>query len=124
MSLSGGFGLNRSKSKKRERSKFERKGVQKERLDISQEGMDKIIQDVLGQAGGLASIFAGEQATGLYDSTVANQAAGDLAARVAGELAKLTAERIVTTKEKGKGTGTTSGKATSLDLTGEGTFGA
>jgi hypothetical protein len=71
----------------------------RERLEISDEAVDKIIGDVLGGADGLASIFAGEQNAGVFDSSVAAQAAGDLAANLVGEIAKLKAEKV--TEEEG-----------------------
>ena len=79
-------------------------GTTVESLSIDQEGIDKIIQDVLGGAEGLASIFSGEQNAGIFDSSVAAQAAGDLASRLVGEIAQLTAEKTTkqdqTTKQK------------------------
>ena len=66
----------------------------------------KIIADVLGGPQGLAEIFAGEQTAGIFDSTVAAQASGDITANVIGELAKITGERETTqdsiTKKKTK----------------------
>ena len=75
-------------------------GTTTERLNIEQEGIDKIIQDVLGGAEGLASIFSGEQNAGIFDSSVAAQAAGDLASRLVGEIAQLTAEKETTQEAK------------------------
>ena len=65
----------------------------REKLNIDQAGIDKIIQDVLGGADGLAAIFSGEQSAGVFNSSVAAQASGDLAAKLVGEIAKLTAEK-------------------------------
>lgn len=70
--------------------------TQVERLKLDEAAIEKIIQDVLGGAEGLAGIFSQEQAAGVFDSSVAAQAAGDLASRLVGELAKLTAEKEVT----------------------------
>ncbi len=64
-----------------------------ERLRLDPFAVKKIIQDVLGGAEGLASIFQGEQTAGIFDSSVAAQASGDLAAKLVGELTKLTAEK-------------------------------
>jgi len=69
------------------------RAVQRERLKIDDVAIQKIIEDVLGGAEGLADIFAGEQTAGIFDSSVAAEAAGDLAAKLAGEIAKLTAEK-------------------------------
>ncbi len=71
-------------------------GESRDRLDISDEAIDKIVSDILSGPEGLASIFAGEQAAGIFDSSVAAQAAGDLTAKITGEIAKLRAERIQT----------------------------
>jgi len=69
------------------------KGTTTQRLNISQEAVEKIIADVLGGADGLAAIFAGQNASGIFDSSVAAQAAGDLTSKLVGEIAKLTAEQ-------------------------------
>lgn len=61
-----------------------------ERLKIDREGIDAIIADLLGGTQGLASIFSDEQVSGLFSSSVAAQASGDLISQIAGELAKLT----------------------------------
>ncbi len=66
-------------------------------LKLQQEAIDKLIEDVLGAGGsGLASIFGGEQATGLFNTTTSAEQAGDLAAKIVGELAKLTGEQVTT----------------------------
>lgn len=114
--VTGALGLTKDKSKSSSASDSTgtRTGVQGTRLALSQAGIDKLIQDVLGQADGLASIFAGEQSSGLYNSTAANQAAGDLAVKIAGELAKLTATTVTTQEENitesSRGSGTKSNK--------------
>jgi len=67
-----------------------------ERLILDTNAINKIVDDVLSgpdAAQGLADIFAGEQRSGLYDSSVAAQEAGDLTANLIGELAKVTAEK-------------------------------
>jgi len=70
--------------------------TQTERLKLDEEAVQKIIQDVLGGAEGLAGVFSQEQAAGVFDSSVAAQAAGDIASKLVGELAKLTAEKEAT----------------------------
>lgn len=75
------------------------KGTITEKLNIDQEGIQKILQDVLGGADGLADIFSAESVSGLYNSTAAVQAAGDLASKLVGEIAKLTAESVTTKDE-------------------------
>ena len=67
-----------------------------ERLNLDQAAVEQIIADVLGGADGLASIFAGEQSAGIFNASASAQAAGDLASKLVGELAKLTAEKETT----------------------------
>jgi hypothetical protein len=68
-------------------------GSTKEKLNISDEAVKKIIADVLGGAGGLAEIFSGEQNAGIFNASATAQAAGDLASKLVGEIAALTAEK-------------------------------
>lgn len=82
-------------------------GIGTESLDISNEAISKIIQDVLGGAGGLAEIFGGEQSTGLYNSSAANQAAGDVTSKLVGEIAKLKAKKVSTTDTTSETSNTT-----------------
>tara|TARA_R110002167_G_scaffold366375_1_gene595573 strand:+ start:32981 stop:33448 length:468 start_codon:yes stop_codon:yes gene_type:complete len=77
---------------------------QSQRTEIDQEGIDKIIADVLGGADGLASIFAGEQSAGIYNSSTSAQAAGDLATKLAGEIAKITASNVTDSEIDTEGT--------------------
>lgn len=87
-SLFGGSGSNKGTTTS--------EGEERSRLEISDEAVEKIIQDLLGEAGGLKDIFAGEQVSGIFDSSVAAQAAGDFAANIVGEIAKLRAEQVTT----------------------------
>ncbi|PHQ81738.1 MAG: hypothetical protein COB66_01315 [Coxiella sp. (in: Bacteria)] len=80
--------------------------IGREKLNIDQAGIDKLIGDVLGGADGLASIFGGEQTAGIFSSSVSAQAAGDLATKLVGELAVLTAERVTTQDTVGVRAGT------------------
>lgn len=72
-------------------------GKTTEYLELDEEAITKILEDLLGSAQGLASIFSGEQATGLYSSSAAAAEAGDFAAQVVGELAKITGKKVSTT---------------------------
>ena len=72
------------------------KGTVTEQLEIDEEGIQKILQDILGGTQGLASIFSEEQVAGLYSGSVAAQASGDLLTKLAGEIAKLTAKKTQT----------------------------
>jgi len=83
-------------------SSYGKDTTQVEGVQLDQAAIDKIIQDVLGGADGLASIFGGEHSSGIYNSSVAAQAAGDLASKLVGEIATLTAKRITTSGEAGK----------------------
>ena len=67
-------------------------GKTTQKLNLDQDAIMKIIADVLGGADGLVSIFAGEQSAGLYNASSSAQAAGDLASKLVGEIARLTAE--------------------------------
>ncbi len=73
------------------------KGTATESLDISQEGVDKIIQDILSSEQGLAAIFGAENTAGIFNSSVSAQASGDLLSKLAGEIAKLTAKKTTAT---------------------------
>lgn len=73
------------------------KGTVTEQLEIDEEGVQKILQDILGGTQGLAPIFSEEQVAGIYGGTTAAQASGNLLANLAGEIAKLTAKKTATT---------------------------
>ena len=88
------IGGSSSASAKKENVNTVSTGTKTEQLQLDQAAIDKLIQDVLGGADGLASIFGGEQSSGLYNSSTANQAAGDLTAKLVGELAKITGKTV------------------------------
>lgn len=81
-------------------------GTSKAYLDLSPEGYNKIIRDILAADGGLASLATGENSAGGYASSVKAQLAQDLVLNIAGEMAKLTAPSIQesqsTTRKKSK----------------------
>ena len=52
----------------------------------------------MGENQGLSQVFSTEQVSGIYDSSVASEAAGDLTAKILAELAALTAEEVTTTE--------------------------
>jgi len=98
-------------------------GVETKQLQISAAGVDKIIEDVLGSEEGIAEIFSQENVAGIFDSSVAAQASGDLVANLVGEIAKLTAKEVKTTggtttqvSEEEEDEGFISGAARGLDL--------
>lgn len=71
-----------------------------EQLILEREAIAKIIEDVLGGAQGLGSIFGEEQVAGIFDSSVAAQAAGDITSKLVGELARLTGRKTTTSETK------------------------
>lgn len=110
------FGADTKKEKSTSEGQFERSGTKqgekRSRLELDQAAIEKIIGDVLGGPQGLASIFGGEQSAGIFDSSVAAQASGDLVANLIGELSKLTAEEVTSFSESETSRGTESGKST------------
>lgn len=90
-------------------------------LELDEAAIQKIIEDVLSGPQGLASIFAGEQTAGIFDSSVTAQAAGDIVANLVGELAKLTGREVstqdTTTEQTGRTTGKQSGFNFGIDAT-------
>ena len=93
-----------------------------EQLSLDQAAIEKLISDVLGGSEGLGSIFGGEQDTGLFNSSVANQAAGDLAANLIGELAKLTGKTTTEQENVGATTAASKSKGKSFELGSESSF--
>lgn len=74
----------------------------KKYLDLSPEGYNKIIQDILASDAGLASLATGENLSGGYGSSVKAQLGQDLVLNIAGEMAKLTAPTIEEGQSKSK----------------------
>lgn len=56
---------------------------------VNRAAIDKTIKDILSSNQGLADILQEEQGAGLFNSTVAQDAIGELIAKVAGEIGKL-----------------------------------
>jgi len=65
-------------------------------LDISQQGIDKVIQDILESTQGLSAVSSGQRGAGLYNSTTNQQLTNDLLTRTGGEAAKLSAKEVTT----------------------------
>lgn len=65
-------------------------------LSIDEAGIMSFIDDILSGNQGLASIFSEEAASGLFSTTAAAQASGNLLSQIAGELAKLTGVKTET----------------------------
>lgn len=65
-------------------------------LDITQEGINKMLKDILGGAGGLAAVSSGQRSSGMYNSTVNQQLTNDLMDRATGTVAAKTAKQTTT----------------------------
>lgn len=61
--------------------------TQTTKSDISKEGMDALLRQILESDKGVASIVSGERKAGIYNSSVNQQLLGDFLSRAAGELA-------------------------------------
>lgn len=92
-------------------------------LVLEDEAVAQIIRDVLSGAGGLASIFAGEQTAGIFDSSVAASASGDLVAKLVGEIAKLTGETVTSGDFTQDTAFSKESRTNELDVEAEGKFG-
>lgn len=68
--------------------------------NISQEGIDKIIYDILSSDSGLAALSSGENGSGGFGSSTKGLMAQDLMVKLAGEIANITAETTQTTQTK------------------------
>lgn len=67
--------------------------------NISDEGMQRVIDKILGGQGGIRDISSGARGAGLYDSTTEQQLTNDLVARAAGEVAERQAGTTTDTNE-------------------------
>jgi hypothetical protein len=65
--------------------------------DITQEGINKIVSDILSGTNGLASVASGQKGAGLYNSSTNQQLVNDLLSRTSGEAAKLSAKTVTNT---------------------------
>ena len=110
------IGVKKKKSKNEGLTDRSITGTESQQLKLDDAAVQKIIDDVLGSGQGLASIFGGEQTAGIFDSSVAAQSAGDLAANIVGELAKLTGESVTTKDLKERAITTDTSKTTSAGL--------
>jgi len=94
--LFGGASSSRGNVNSEQTSTTTLSGVASDFLEISDEAIDKIIADILSSESGLGAIFNEENAAGIFNGSVAKQAAGNLIAEVTGEIAKLRAKRVQT----------------------------
>lgn len=67
-----------------------------ETLEIDDVALFKMLDDALSGVSGLEAIFGQEAGSGIFDSSGAKAGAGDLIAKIAGELAKVTATKVGT----------------------------
>ncbi len=68
-----------------------------ERLNISKEGIDQMLRELMeDDSTGFARVASGQKLAGLYNSTSRNMLLNDLLTRSAGQVAKLTAEKVTT----------------------------
>jgi hypothetical protein len=100
MSFGGSASAKREDETTKEKSNSQTSGSRVEQLQLDQTAINKIISDVLGSADGLASIFGAEQGVGIYNSSSAAQASGDLVTNLVGELAKITGKNVIDTDEE------------------------
>ena len=69
-----------------------------EQVNIDEEGLLRLIDKSLEGIGGLAAIFGNEVGAGLFGSSSAKSQTEDLLAKIAGELALVTGEKVATEK--------------------------
>lgn len=74
------------------------RNVQTTRSDITAEGINKMLQDILAGDQGIAQIAMGERSSGAYNSTSRQFLTNDLLSRTAGELARLQAGTTTVTE--------------------------
>jgi hypothetical protein len=86
--------------------------VNTQKLDISQAGIDQMVNDLMSGNQGLASLTSMQKTAGLYDSSVNGQLTNDLTSRIVGEVAAKTG---TTTTKIGGSTSTTGGSTTVTD---------
>ena len=70
------------------------KSQQTQQRVLTGEAMNKIMSDLLGSEQGLASLAAGENASGSFGGTTKTQLSQDFLVKIAGELAALTAPTV------------------------------
>lgn len=68
--------------------------VNTSKLNISQEGVQSMINSILGGSQGLASLTSQEKVAGVYNSSITDQLVNDLIARTVGAVAEKTGETV------------------------------
>ncbi len=74
-------------------------GTQTVKPNITKEGMDRLLQQILESTQGLGSVTMGQKTAGMYGSTTNQMMLNDLLVRAAGELAARQAG-VTTTSEQ------------------------
>lgn len=113
----------KSSSKTKETSNQATKGTQTSQLQLDEEAITRIIQETLGSTAGLASVFSQDNAAGVYNSTGSKQAAGDLVAKLVGELATITGKTVQNVDQTTTGTGTSNTSGWNLGAKIAGSYG-
>jgi hypothetical protein len=75
-------------------------GTQTTKKNISQEGVNKIIYDIMSSDSGLAALSSGENGSGGFGSSTKGLMAQDLMVKLAGEIANITAETTTSTSSE------------------------
>jgi len=109
--MSFGASASTANTSQKQEEEFTKSKVGSSQLQLEQEAVTKIIQDVLGSEQGLADIFSKENTAGIFDSSAATQAAGDLTTNLVGELAKLTGKTVTSEEEEGESSGSGTGSS-------------
>ena len=73
-------------------------GTQTTSKQLDTDTLNYLLDSFMGENQGLSQVFSTEQVSGIYESSVASEAAGDLTAKILAELAALTAEEVTTTE--------------------------
>ncbi len=88
------MGMNMGAERQDNKVKTRESGRTTTKLNLTQEGFDKIVQDILGAEQGLTALVQGQGTAGMYGSSTNTLLSQKFATDIAGELAKLTAEQV------------------------------
>ena len=78
-------------------------GTKTSGLDITQEGTNKLIQDILSSSNGLAAVASGQKTAGLYNTSTNQQLTNDLIDRASSSVARDTAKTVETSTQTTSG---------------------
>jgi hypothetical protein len=99
----GIFGISLAGGSESGKTSSTTKGTKTTQKQLSQEGIDKLIYDVLSADQGLASILSAENASGGYGSSSKTLMAQDFITKVIGEIANITAPTVESIDSKTTG---------------------